>query len=172
MAEPEPERAPVVIADTPSAAETMRQCRYCCGSIARAAKVCQICGRHQSAFWQHFRIEQVGILVSVIMMSIAFAQLREARSERVAASEAVTRAQRAERNVVALNNALREQFLLVAELTWLQVETKNEFGTARANLAIQEILKDLNAILPQVLPDPAQRKRWVEALEKRLSPRK
>jgi len=104
-------------------------------------------------------------------MAIAFAQLREARSERIAAAEALERAQAAEANVVRLNDSLREQFLLVASLTWLQLETKNEFGTDRAKVAIEEILKDLNAILPKVLPDPAERQRWVAELQKRLPPR-
>lgn len=164
---PSPNRVAQVDAEAPGS----RACRYCCGEIPPPAKVCRHCHRHQHPFWQHFRVDQIGILVSVIMMAIAFAQLREARSERIAAAEALERAQAAEANVVRLNDSLREQFLLVASLTWLQLETKNEFGTDRAKVAIEEILKDLNAILPKVLPDPAERQRWVAELQKRLPPR-
>ena len=159
------------VAQTDAEAPASRTCRYCCGEIPPAAKVCRHCSRHQHPFWQHFRVDQIGILVSVIMIIIVFGQLREARSERIAAAEALERAQAAEANIVTLNDAVREQFLLVASLTWLQLETKNEIGTDRAKVAIEEILKDLNAILPRVLPDPAARQRWVAELQKRLPPR-
>lgn len=157
--------------ENPMAPAIPRLCRYCSEEIRPTAKVCNRCGRHQSLFWQHFRIEQVGLLISVVMIMITLFQLGEARSERIAASEAVARAKQAETNVITLNNALREQFLFITSLTWLQIETKNEFGTERHQLAIQEMLKEINAILPQVLPDPVERQQWINALQKRL-PRK
>lgn len=139
MEDPQPLPKPSAQTRTPS---VERLCRYCCSPIVLTAKVCKSCGRHQNPFWQHFRIEQAGLLVSLIMMAIAFSQLREARSQRIAAAEAVARAERAETRVVGLNEALREQFLLVASLTWLQLETRNEFGTPRSQAAIQEMLKE------------------------------
>ena len=149
----------------------LMQCKYCLEEIKTAAKVCKNCGRHQHTFWQHFRIEQVGLLISFLMMLIGYTQLSEARSERILATDALKRAQSAEENIITLNSALREQFLLVASLTWLQIETKNEFGTDRTKVAIDEMLKDLNIFFPQVMPDPMQRKQWIENLQKRLPPR-
>lgn len=52
------------------------------------ARVCHFCGRHQNPFWQHFRIDHIGLLASVIMILIAFSQLNEARKERINANDA------------------------------------------------------------------------------------
>lgn len=72
-----------------------KECRYCRLSIRRDAKVCHHCGRHQNLFWQHFRIEHVGLLASIIMVFIALSQLKEAREERIAAGKALANAREA-----------------------------------------------------------------------------
>jgi len=70
-----------------------RVCRYCKLGVEEGACVCPHCNRHQNPFWEH--IQHIGILVSLVMMVIAFFKLREASRERVAASFSLDLAQRA-----------------------------------------------------------------------------
>ena len=105
------------------------------------------------------------------MMAIAFVQLREARTERIAAATALKAADAAEEKAAEVSGALREQFLLVASVTWLQLETKNEFGTEHSKRAVDEMLKDINSLLPKVIPDPIERRDWIAALQQRLPPK-
>lgn len=85
-----------------------KECRYCRLSIRRDAKVCHHCGRHQNRFWQHFRIEHVGLLASIIMVFVALSQLKEAREERVAVGEALTNAREAMTTATAAANDVNE----------------------------------------------------------------
>lgn len=85
-----------------------KECRYCRLSIRRDAKVCHHCGRHQNLFWQHFRIEHVGLLASIIMVFIALSQLKEARQERIAAGKALTNAREAMTTAIAAANDVRK----------------------------------------------------------------
>jgi hypothetical protein len=76
-------------------------CRYCAQPIVQTATVCHHCSRHQHRFWQHFRIEQIGLLISFIMVVIASSQLKEAQEQRVAAADALARAKQAEHTAVS-----------------------------------------------------------------------
>jgi len=125
------------------------------------------------------------LVISIIMVLIAFSQLREARNQRIAASDALKsalkaeeaaqsaakQATNAEQNVKALDDAFRRQVLLITSITWLQLETKSEFGTERASKAASEILSDINSVLPVALPDNEKRARWIHDLKLRLPQR-
>lgn len=112
-----------------------KKCRYCQKSICMDAKVCHYCGRHQSRFWQHFRIEHIGLLASIIMVFIALSQLREARNERIDASNTLERAQEAEKvaskalrisELLEEKNKLAEEKLHVIDSTVEKAEKKLE----------------------------------------------
>ena len=147
-------------------------CRYCSEPIKASAKVCHHCSRHQNRFWQHFRIEQVGLLVSIVMIVIAFSQLHEARQERIAANNALKKAQQAERDIKKLQAAFMENALSVISITWLDLETRSEFGTERAKKGIRETVKELNSTLQKIIPDPKQRSAWIQELRSRIPKRK
>jgi hypothetical protein len=66
------------------------KCRYCKKVIISGAKVCQYCSRHQNRFWQHFRIEQIGLLISLVLLILAISQTKEALKERILASDAMS----------------------------------------------------------------------------------
>lgn len=70
-----------------------------------------------------------------------------------------------------LHKASSDLALLLTKITWLQVETKSEFGTNRAQKAIEQILNDLNRIVAVVIPDTQERSRWVGELQSSLPPR-
>jgi len=70
-----------------------------------------------------------------------------------------------------LHKASSDLALLLTKITWLQIETKNEFGTNRAQKAIEQILNDLNRIVAVVIPDPQERSRWIQQLQSSLPPR-
>jgi len=56
--------------------------------------------------------------------------------------------------------------------TCFTLETKSKFGTTRAEKAVKEIIKDLNKILPIVIPDNEERAKWIEDLQNILPQRK
>jgi hypothetical protein len=88
-----------------------RPCRWCRETIDGKASVCPHCGRHQSLFWHHFRLEQIGLVMSFGMLVVAAYHLREAKRERVsagdalrAANAALARAQAAELKLASLDS--------------------------------------------------------------------
>ena len=132
-------------------------------------------------------------------MSITSDQLDEAKKERIAATDALRRAKQAEdtavaastqvkqaedaavaastsarvaeKNITELSHAFRKQTLLITSTAWLLLETKSEFGTDRAKKAAEEILKDINQVLPYAIPNPQERAKWIQELQQRIPPR-
>lgn len=96
--------------------------------------------------------------------------MERAESAEQNAQSALENARRIEENVGALSEGLRQAILVVVGATWLQVETKHEFGGGRAAKAMNEIIKDLNAALRYALPDDQARAVWVADLRMRLPP--
>jgi hypothetical protein len=93
----------------------VKPCRYCSQRILLLAKVCQYCERHQSPFWQHFRVDQIGLLISFFTIIIALGQLNAARGQlneatkqRIEATETLERIKRAEVTVTNLQNLVAE----------------------------------------------------------------
>jgi len=150
--------------------DTNRLCRYCVKNISTEAKVCHHCGRHQNRIVQYS--DRIGLLVSIIMLLIAFSQLREARQERVAASDAVTKAQQAERSTKSLHEAFRQQALVMTRIEWLNLETSMEIGTERSRKAAEQILKDINLVLRWAIPDQDKRTIWIKELKGTIPARK
>jgi methyl-accepting chemotaxis protein len=75
-------------------------------------------------------------------------------------------------DIEKLNAASSQIALTVIRATYLSMETKSEFGTERAQKAIQEVLNDLNRILPMVITDEKERAEWIRKLQNTLPPRK
>jgi ribosomal protein L40E len=71
-------------------------CRYCLSTIPQSASVCRECGRHQRWYLNYFRIDHIGLVIALAMMLIAYQQLYEAKQERIAAKDALKKAQQAE----------------------------------------------------------------------------
>lgn len=64
----------------------IKNCRYCFKKIEQMASVCHYCGRDQNRFSKNFN--NIAVIIAIVMMFIAFAQLKEARQERIKAEEA------------------------------------------------------------------------------------
>ena len=75
-------------------------------------------------------------------------------------------------DIERLNLASNKTALLIVKATYLSMETKSEFGTERSKKAIQEVLDDLNRLLPIAIPDEKERADWVKKLQDILPPRK
>jgi hypothetical protein len=60
----------------------------------------------------------------------------------------------------------------VISITWLDLETRSEFGTERAKKGIRETVKELNSTLEKIIPDPKQRSAWIQELRSRIPKRK
>src|SRR3990172_4741485 len=105
---------------------THKECCYCFQHIHQSAKVCHHCGHHQFWFWNHFKLELIGLLISVIMVMIAAFQLNEARKERIAAKDALLKAQSTEARVLELHQLFTQHALSVISSTYLSMVTKNE----------------------------------------------
>ena len=71
-----------------------------------------------------------------------------------------------------LHKASSDLALLLTKITWLQIETKSEFGTDRANKAIEQIVEELDEIVAVVIPDPQEKSSWIQDLQSSLPPRK
>jgi ABC-type transporter Mla subunit MlaD len=81
-------------------------------------------------------------------------------------------AEKTKKEIEKLNLAASQIALILVRATYFTIETKSEFGTDRATKAIQEVLNDLNKILPMVIPDEKERADWVKRLQTTLPPRK
>lgn len=75
-------------------------------------------------------------------------------------------------DIERLSLASNKTALLIVKATYLSMETKSEFGTQRAKKATQEVLDDLNKLLPIAIPDERERAEWVKELQSILPPRR
>ena len=74
--------------------------------------------------------------------------------------------QATKQDIEKLNEASGIIALTLVKATYLTLETKNELGSSpRIEKAKTEILKDINQVLPAVIPDPQERTRWIEQLQ-------
>jgi len=85
-----------------------RHCRYCKHIIYRTATVCPDCARDQRWYLNYFRIDHVGLIIALVMILIAYQQLMEVRQERLAASQALKRADEVEKKATKLTENLGE----------------------------------------------------------------
>jgi chromosome segregation ATPase len=81
-------------------------------------------------------------------------------------------AEKTKKEIESLNVAAAQTALILVRATYFTIETKGEFGTDRATKAIQEVLNDLNKILPIVIPNEKERADWIKRLQTTLPPRK
>ena len=85
---------------------------------------------------------------------------------------AVTLGEQTEKRVRVLNDASNQLALISTRITYLQLETKSEFGTDRAQKAMEKIFTDLNTVAMLVIPDMSKRNEWISKLQSELPPRK
>jgi len=82
------------------------------------------------------------------------------------------KAEDAKAQIESLNQASNKLALLLTKITWMQISTKGEFGTERVKVAEQNISDEINKILDVIIPDPQERKKWIEELVGLLPVRK
>jgi len=83
-----------------------------------------------------------------------------------------TEAQKTEGDIQNLNRAAAQIALALIRTTYFTLETKNELGGGkRLNKAKEETLKDLNTVLPMLIPDPQERTQWIRDLKTTLPPK-
>lgn len=166
--------------------KVITKCRQCRQPIEDDAKVCHNCGRHQNLFWQHFRVEQLGILASIIMVMVAYSQLGEARQKRIdadkalnqaieakdIATKAAARSQSSEQSIKNLDEAVRKLALSITRITWLQLKTKGRFDGETARIVATNTLNALDRLLQFAIPDTNERAKWIQETEELLPKRK
>jgi hypothetical protein len=129
-----------------------RHCRYCSSIIPHSATVCSECGRDQRWYLNYFRIDHVSLIIALVMMTIAYQQLQEVRRERVAASQALDRASKAEEkaakvtenlgavqgrverqeeNIVLLAERAKQSFAEIQTAQQLSLEAKSRLEEAK-----------------------------------------
>ncbi|MGD9676302.1 MAG: hypothetical protein AB7V19_06425 [Candidatus Bipolaricaulia bacterium] len=111
--------------------------------------------------------EEISLLVAAA--NDARTRIQEQR-DGIAALASSTAA--AEVRVAELNRSSREIALLLTKVTWLTLETKSEFGTARATAAVNAIARDLNALIVEIIPNPEERSRWISEMQSALPDRR
>lgn len=116
------------------------------------------------------RLEQQAKAVNDLLEKIQVAE-REVAQSRQEVEAVRRRADEVRVRIEQLNKASSDLALLLTKITWLQVETRNEFGTARAQAAIAETVNEINRIVAVVIPDARERQRWIEQLQRSLPPR-
>lgn len=79
-------------------------------------------------------------------------------------------AENTKKDIENLNSAASQIALILVRATYFTIETKSEFGTNRSQMAIQEIINDLNKILPMVIPNEKERLEWIKKLQSTLPP--
>src|SRR5262245_16769284 len=140
----------------PSQPDNQKPCRYCRQDIHIDAKVCQYCRYHQKRYVQYLPyIQSGGLVVTIVALVLSFFQLREARQQRISASEARTEA------VSAKESATESERKVKAVVVQVQAaEQKIEGLLAQAQTIEQHILEiEERAILRvwiNILPDGSE----------------
>ena len=106
------------------------KCKYCTSYLPPGAKVCLVCNRHKNWFWQHFRVDHIGIVATLIMvlfaasnlkltsknLELASANLEETKQKRVEATEALAKANEAKSTAAQLEAVLKDAQATLSEL--------------------------------------------------------
>ncbi len=173
----------------------MSTCRYCGHWMPKEKGICSTCGRNQNKLFNFF--SQVPGVISVIMMMativgvvIAFQQKEEAQKERIAASQALEKAQIARdqaqiaatdakdalHEVQELQKVLRQYALSSASMFYLQnaanaanvVSSNNPKILKMTDKAIDELSKEINAIISLAIPDQKEREQFGKNLKNKV----
>ena len=91
-----------------------RLCRYCKRSMEPGASVCAECGREQKYWLQYFG--NLSVLVSIVMMLLAFYSLLDARKETNLAQETASRLEDMVGHVVGLETETKNKLARVEEI--------------------------------------------------------
>ena len=84
-----------------------------------------------------------------------------------------TEAQKTKESIENLNRVIGRIALSLIRTTYFTVVTKNELGnSARLKKVREEIMKDINTILPMIIRDKQERSEWAKDLQSTLPPRK
>lgn len=116
------------------------------------------------------RLELQAKAVNELLAKVRAAE-REVAQSRQEVEAVRRRADDVRMRIEELNKASSDLALLLTKVTWLQIETRSEFGTTRAQKAIAATLDELNRIVAVVIPGSGERQRWIEQLQKSLPPR-
>jgi hypothetical protein len=124
----------------------------CCNQVIRQnASVCHHCGRHQN--WIVRNLANAGLLITIAMMLIAYGQLREATKQRLAASDALHRASKAEgiatnvaSDVTNIQARVKAQEDLISAVAASAIEAKKQLTSVNelANKAQMDVKKVSN----------------------------
>lgn len=93
------------------------------------------------------------------------------RAQEQKAMELNDKAEKMQRQLIALHQASSELALLLTRVTWLQFEARDEYGVERAQAAVQKIMDELDVIVGLVLTDPKARKNFIAEVTQSLPPR-
>jgi methyl-accepting chemotaxis protein len=114
--------------------------------------------------------KQTETLSELIKTATGLQELTQKQKEELTSLNA--EADKTKQSIQNLNLAASQIALSLIRTTYFTLETKNELGGGeRLDKAKQEILKDLNAVLPMVIQDAQKRAQWVEDLQNTLPPR-
>lgn len=83
-------------------------CIYCASKIMKHAKVCVSCGRDQRWLLNHLKFDHIGLIIALLMVLLGYLQFKEARKDRLEASEALQRARSAEEISQEASKAISE----------------------------------------------------------------
>lgn len=117
----------------------VRTCKCCRQPIDQDAAVCHHCSRHQN--WIVRNLANAGFLIAVIMMFIAYQQLSEAKKQRIAASDALSKASKAENtanaaatDITGIQTRVKTQEASISEVASSAIEAKQKLAL------VQELL--------------------------------
>ena len=100
------------------------------------------------------------------LVATATALQKEIEKQKQEMTKLNQESQQAKQEIIRLNAASSEIALTLVRATYLTMETKNEFGGGlRLKKATEQILEDINRVLPMVIPDPQRRAQWIQQLQ-------
>src|SRR6266511_1863095 len=93
-----------------------RKCRYCASYLPHGAVVCPACDRHKNWFFQHLRVDHIGILITLIMVALTYSNYVETQRKRVEATDALAKANEAKSTAAQLETVLKDAQATLSEL--------------------------------------------------------
>jgi hypothetical protein len=94
------------------------------------------------------------------------------KNEELAFKEQGLRIEQTTEQTAALSRALSELALLFTKVTWLQLQTRDESDIKRRDIAIRQVMDQLDLIVDLVIEDPELRSEFVNSVMGSLPPRR
>lgn len=126
------------MANSKKISERQKICSYCASELSQKAMLCRECDKYDKWRWRNYiKFSDIGLLAAFGMILVGYFQFKEAREDRINATEALSRAISVENTVKEVEKEIQQT---LSRATVIEKDVMElEMGIAKAQRQIKEL---------------------------------